>query len=616
MNDGHVRLLPTQVANKIAAGEVVERPASVLKELLENSLDAGASRIDIAATQGGRKLVSIRDDGCGMNRQDALMALERQATSKIRDVDDIERIDTLGFRGEAIPSIASISRFTLVTRPHDAESGTRIQVNAGTLAEAGDAGAPVGTLVEVRDLFCNVPARRKFLSSFATEEKHILRVFVTHALAHPAVGFSLTLDGRERYRLPANATLEERIRGLLGPDRISQLVPCAHSIGSVTISGYVERPNLGDTATAHDQYIFVNGRPASAAIIAQAFKNAYPRQQGDKRPCAVIFIDVPPGDVDVNVHPAKREVRFRKWVDVRAALEEAIRGAISGAVSGADASAPAMETPLAAPSPVVPSPVATAPAASLPSTEPHIVPFSSAPAAAPFFSAPLPLAPEAASTAAAPVNLPDASPSAAALEPNAITAENPDSPWRTFRFLAFNERGFIIVETDAGIVIVNPKAAYERVVFEKLMASAKPMTQPLLIPRTVRLGPCESARIRSYLDAIAANGFQIEEFGADTWKIDAEPQPLGDGDPAEALLSIATDLETAGTRRGGERWREEAVARSVARHCAGARTKLTPDAAVALLRELAAAKMPYVSPRGKPTMIFYSNREIERKFGL
>ena len=194
--DGHIRILPLHVANKIAAGEVVERPASALKELVENAIDAGADRIDISVTAGGRKLVAVRDNGCGMNRDDALLSLERQATSKIRDVDDIERIDTLGFRGEAIPSIAAVSRFTLVTRRKEDEAGTRLVVNAGTVAEVAACGAPPGTCVEVRDLFCNVPARRKFLRSYATEEGHIKSVFTISALAHPELGFSLTSGGR------------------------------------------------------------------------------------------------------------------------------------------------------------------------------------------------------------------------------------------------------------------------------------------------------------------------------------------------------------------------------------------------------------------------------------
>ncbi|MBR0067158.1 MAG: DNA mismatch repair endonuclease MutL, partial [Kiritimatiellae bacterium] len=317
--DGHIRLLPNHVANKIAAGEVVERPASVLKELLENALDAGATRIDVSVTAGGRTLVSVRDNGCGMNREDALLSLERHATSKIRDVDDIERISTLGFRGEAIPSIASVSRFTLTTRRADSEEGTRIVVNAGTLAEVKTCGTPPGTCIEVRDLFCNVPARRKFLRAFVTEEGHIRATFTVHALAHPDVGFSLTLDGREAYRLPPGATLEERIRALFGAPFAESLVPVISDVGSVHVHGYAERPGH-DANLRRDQFVFVNGRPATAASITYALREAYPRQRAEARPAVVLFIDLPPEQVDVNVHPSKREVRFRRSADVRDAL--------------------------------------------------------------------------------------------------------------------------------------------------------------------------------------------------------------------------------------------------------------------------------------------------------
>ena len=214
--DGHIRVLPLHVANKIAAGEVVERPASVVKELVENAIDAGAANIRISIVQGGRKLVAVQDDGSGMTKTDALLSLERQATSKILDVDDIEKIDTLGFRGEAIPSIASVSRFAITTRRRDSDEGTLVKVDAGTLAETGSAGCPPGTLVEVKDLFCNVPARRKFLRAAATEEGHIKTIFTVHALSRPGIGFTLNVDGRELYRLAPAANAAERILELFG----------------------------------------------------------------------------------------------------------------------------------------------------------------------------------------------------------------------------------------------------------------------------------------------------------------------------------------------------------------------------------------------------------------
>ena len=334
--DGHIRILPIHVANKIAAGEVVERPASALKELIENAIDAGADRIDIAVTSGGRKLVSVRDNGCGMNREDALLSLERQATSKIRDVDDIERIDTLGFRGEAIPSIAAVSRFTLVTRRREDESGTRLTVNAGTIAEVAECGTPPGTCVEVRDLFCNVPARKKFLRSYATEEGHIKSVFTVSALAHPELGFSLTVDGRELHRFAPGSTLEERIASLFGRDFADELIAVKdkeHETSdglvdpAVRVYGYIARPS--PNPLRREQFIFVNGRPATAPIITYALKEAYPSGHAESRPSIFLFIDVPPTEVDVNVHPAKREVRFRHPADIKAAIVAALTAALN-----------------------------------------------------------------------------------------------------------------------------------------------------------------------------------------------------------------------------------------------------------------------------------------------
>ncbi len=591
--DGHIRLLPNHVANKIAAGEVVERPASVLKELLENALDAGATRIDVTVTAGGRTLVSVRDNGCGMNREDALLSLERHATSKIRDVDDIERIATLGFRGEAIPSVASVSRFTLTTRRAEAEEGTRIVVNAGTLAEVKACGAPPGTCVEVRDLFCNVPARRKFLRAFVTEEGHIRATFTVHALAHPDVGFSLTLDGREVYRLPPGATLEERIRALFGAPFAESLVPVTSDVGTVHVHGYAERPGH-DAALRRDQFVFVNGRPATAAAITYALREAYPRSRAETRPAVVLFIDLPPEQVDVNVHPAKREVRFRRSADVRDALLAAF------APQRAEREVPAPDTP-------------ESPAAA---NQPFVAPFQ-------------PTLPTTGGTRGCTPEtpLPTQPPPAVAQQRDppvlqqAVESPREDpplqtatGPWRWFKFLAQTGSGWVLLETDAGLVTLNPRAARERIAYERILDAHEALSQPLLIPETVTLPPSESARIRSFLAELQAVGFAVEEFGRDTWKVDAVPALLAGYDIPALLASIASDIAEAGSSRGGTRWRDELVAKSVARSYSRAGLQLTPEAATQLVEELARTRMPYVCPRGRPIMVFTSNAELLRKF--
>ena len=611
--DGHIRVLPLHVANKIAAGEVVERPASVVKELVENAIDAGAKSIRISITQGGRKLVSVQDDGCGMTRDDAVLSLERQATSKILDVNDIEEIDTLGFRGEAIPSIASVSRFTITTRRHESDEGTLVQVNAGQLAEVSSAGCPPGTLVEVRDLFCNVPARRKFLRAYATEESHVKQVFTVHALAHPAIGFALNVEGRELYRLAPAATLADRVLDLFGRDFVAELLPvggqparsASEGIGvpsdnpnnqtskpskhqEIRVSGFLERPNLNQP-TRRDQYVFVNGRPATAPSIAYALREAYPRRQGDVRPAAILFIDLPPNQVDVNVHPTKREVRFRDNSAVKQAIMSAIELALRQPPSTRGRPDPALE----APRPV------------------HCDPESGSPP-------PAPPVPEPPSTRGRP------DPALEAPRPVQVEfAVSPDStdsrPWQWFTYLAQTAEGYLLIETDAGLVTINPRAARERIVYERLLKASsqdggKLPSQALLIPETVRMSPADAARIKASLATIAEMGFVIEEFGRDTFKVDAVPQLSEKGSPSVMLATIARDLAEGGARRGGARWREELVAKAVARSYAGSSQALTEEGAVRLVEDLCRCRSPYVCPRGKITMILTSNRELNRKF--
>lgn len=608
--DGHVHVLPLHVANKIAAGEVVERPASVVKELVENAIDAGAQHIRINISQGGRKLIAVQDDGSGMTREDAVLSLERQATSKILDVDDIEQIDTLGFRGEAIPSIAAVSRFTITTRRHDSDEGTAIEVNAGAVADIRAAGCPPGTLVEVRDLFCNIPARRKFLRAYATEESHVRQIFAVHALANPAIGFVLTVDGREVYRLSGASNLADRILDLFGKDFFSELLPVENNDcedNAIVVRGFVERPNL-NAPTRRDQYIFVNGRAATAPSIAYALKDAYPRRAGEVRPAAILFIDLPPSQVDVNVHPTKREVRFRNNAAVKAAIVQAIQSTLSAprtAVSTPPSTAASAPTPSVAAAPVgntvtaAPSPTVNLGA---PSDSQGSIP--SAP--------PIPPLPPKSS-----VPLPQSVPTQVefAVDPDSTASR----PWQWFKFLAITSSNYLLIETDAGIVTVNPRAACERIAYEQLIYAqplgSPAMTQALLIPEIVRLSPGDSARLKSSLPAVSAMGFQIEEFGPDTFKVDGVPQLLGNLACEPVLATIAQDLAESGIRRG-ERWREELIAKSIAKSFAGASKVLTQEGALSLMEDLSRCRMPYVCPRGKNIMIFTSTRELNRKFSL
>ncbi|MBP5285332.1 MAG: DNA mismatch repair endonuclease MutL [Kiritimatiellae bacterium] len=575
--DGHVHLLPLHVANKIAAGEVVERPASVVKELVENAIDAGAKSIKISIAGGGCKLVAVQDDGCGMCRDDALLSLERQATSKILDVGDIENIGTLGFRGEAIPSIASVSRFVLTTRRHDSDEGCAVHVDAGKLSDVHAAGCPPGTLVEVKDLFCNVPARKKFLRSAATEEANVRNVFTVHALARPEIAFSLIVDGREAKRLPPAEGTLDRIRDLFGNAMAESLV----ALDGDGVSGYIEKPSFS-VPTRRDQYVFINGRPATAPSIAAALRDGYPRRQGESRPAVFLFLSVPAGQVDVNVHPAKREVRFRNNAMIRTAIVDAIGRALAPKKTGPS------ETPVFV-------------------TQPKIFSKTPPPVAKPVADAPAKKEAERPEKPAVP-------------EPEPIAAELPIAadettakPWVWFKFLASTQSGYLLIETDTGVVTVNPHAARERIAYERLLSRSEITVQQLLIPETVRLSTTDFARIRAAWKEILAMGFELEEFGRDTCKIEAVPQLIGTLSPSAVLSTIAHDLSEGGARHGG-RWREELIARSIARSFAGSPVALDEKSAVKLVEELAATKMPYVCPRGKPIMIFTSTRELDRKF--
>ena len=324
-----IQLLPDQVINKIAAGEVVERPASVMKELFENSLDAGATQVEVEVIRGGRQLIAITDNGFGMDRDQALLSIERHATSKIRSEADIENIHTLGFRGEALAAISSVSRFTLITRTEEALGGTEIQIAGGKMLSCEDIGCPVGTRIEIRNLFFNVPARRKFLRAEQTELVHIRQLFLVHALAHPSIGMSLKVDERIVYNLPMAGKMEDRITELYNPGFFEQLLPIDSSDGDYIISGYAGLPQTG-RKDRQDQYLFVNGRPATAPVVYHALNEAYHSLIARGRyPAVFLFIEMEPSLVDVNVHPTKKEVRFRQPNQLRDAVIAALNKALT-----------------------------------------------------------------------------------------------------------------------------------------------------------------------------------------------------------------------------------------------------------------------------------------------
>ena len=623
-----IRTLPTVVANQIAAGEVVERPASVVKELVENSIDAQARRIDLVVTAGGRKLVSVADDGIGMVRDDALMCLERQATSKIRTSEDIEGIATMGFRGEAIPSIASVSRFRLTTRPRALDVGTEVIVNGGELADVRDCGCPAGTLVEVRDLFFNLPARRKFLRTYQTEQSVIRSMFLTLALANPAIAFTFKADGTLLHNLPACDSFTDRLRDLYGADAFDHLRRVDATTGGIRVSGFVSTPDWTRTDRS-EQFLFVNRRPATAPVVLGAIREAYPPLEADRKPIVFLFLDLDPSAVDVNVHPTKREVRFRQPAAVREAILVALHRAFSEAGEGIDAAQASPVDVLSLPAPPV-SGIGAAPVARGGAWMEGAV--SGAAAAPPRLDRPLPF-PRLPDPLAPPIPLPqrpiaDAAPQVPPSEepsrpepqpPVPVTIPAPEgAPWKWCRILGLLGDRYAALETEDGLVLLEPRAAHMRVLYEELLPAPGtcPPSQRLLLPESFELPPVDAARVRARLDVIRSMGFGIEPLDGDAFLADALPAALGNAPCRPLLIDIATAIEEAGPQRGREHWIEEAVARAAARYAVSAGGRITLSDVESIVRRLVRCRMPYTSPFGKPTIILVSHRELARKFGL
>jgi DNA mismatch repair protein MutL len=587
-----IQLLSDHVCNKIAAGEVIERPASVFKELIENAIDAGADDIDIEILQGGRKAVIVTDNGCGMDRENALLSIERHATSKIRDVDDIEHIDTMGFRGEALAAIAAVSRFVLSTRRREDLAGTELLVEGGELRSVLDTGRPPGTTLEVRNLFHNVPARRKFLRSESTELANIRAMFRVFALAHPGIALRLRADGAELERYPSQTQLSERIADMYGDSFFAQLRPVDTHVGDLHIHGFAGLPTL-HRADRRDQITLINRRPATAPILGYALREAYrdslPR---DRNAVVFLHLDMPPDWVDVNVHPTKREVRFGPSQLLRDSLLHALASALRDPSS-------------ASPAPLPPPP--TTPPAALP---PSLAP-SKRQSEFPETYPPLP--PPPLQPRFPPGPLPQQPPPAPAAPPS------PSSPWKQARFLDVIDHRFCLLETEDGLVLMDPVAARERVLFERAkdeMDKQNVASQGLLMPETVACDPLEADRIRSHIDRFRELGFGIEPFGGDTFLVESVPAWLGDVDPGPTLRSLAREMDPSALRPHTPRELRDALARSCCRIAAEQSAHMPPDALRGLIDALARCRMPYTTPFGRPTLIHMGFRELRRKFGL
>jgi len=564
-----VHRLPPDLANQIAAGEVVERPASVVKELVENAIDAGARRLSIHTELGGKKQVRVEDDGEGMAPEDARLAIERHATSKIRRADDLVAIRTLGFRGEALPSIASVSHFVLRTRARGHLSGTEIRVNGGMVSAAVEVGAPEGTAIEVNDVFYNLPARRKFLKSDAAESAQVSRVVTQLALAHPEVGFTLTSSTRSVLQWAPAASIRDRFFQIYG-DR-PDLVELAKEAGGLRVRGFAAAL-VEQGPTRGPQHVFVNGRIVRDRTIAHAIIDAYSMASIKERsPEVHLFIEMRPDEVDVNVHPTKAEVRFRD----QSLVHEVVRRALMEALGQSDAPQLQLRTE---------SPAAPVPAAA---TLPDILSGGTYP--------------NRWVPGAAAVHTPG--PSASAITPMIPLGQFRDT--------------FIIAVDDDGVAIIDQHVAHERVLFERVMerlTSGRLESQRLLVPLVMDLAPSAHQALLGRTAELERLGFEIEPFGAATIRVAAVPALLRSEDSSKALRALADDLE--GLDRGAHvRDALQRIAATTACHAAvKANDPLTYDKMMHILDELRATAYSTVCPHGRPVMLRLTRREIERNF--
>ncbi len=594
-----IHILPEQVASQIAAGEVVERPASAVKELVENALDAGAHVIAVEIARGGCAMLAVADDGCGMSREDAILSLRRHATSKIRSAEDLTAIRTLGFRGEALASIASVSHMLLRTRRGADPHGIELVVSGGDVETVRECALAPGTRVEVRDLFFNTPARLKFLKTVATEQGAIADALERLALANHGVAFMLTADSRALLDLPRAASALERVRQLFGPKLAGKMLPFDLRRPGLRAFG-LAATSQESFATPRMLFTFVNGRAVRDRMLTRAIEQAYqtllPR---GRHPAAVVFVELRHEDVDVNVHPMKTEVRFRSPGAVFDVVFHALRDRLAD-----QAEAPAEVASAAAPSADSNAPIAAASASSGPPSQSRsdaplrLLP--DAPAAPPAFQRPLGLGYE---------HRPE--------PPGADAPARPIPMYSRLRVIGQLFAGYIALEDDYGLLLIDQHAAHERVTFERLRAELRNggiRTQAMLAPEPVELNPARAAQIQAALPELRAMGFDVEPFGATTLLLKGTPAVFGATAGAKLLADMIDSIGENGLRRGGEAAFEEGLKQLACHGSIRVGRALEPGEIHALLADLDRTEFKTNCPHGRPVHIHFGRGQIERMF--
>ena len=643
-----IKVMSEALSNRIAAGEVIERPASVVKELVENSIDAGSTFISVEIERAGSRLITVIDNGCGMDSEDAKLALEQHGTSKLLSEDDLEHIMTLGFRGEAIPSIASVSRFTMQTRTADSPEGTRIDCNGGEEVKVSPCGGSVGTRIEVRDIFFNLPARKKFLKSAATEEHHIEEMMILLAIGHPEIGFRLQLDNRVAFHTPPAKQQQQRLRELFGKSFVDKMLFFEHTENGLHISGCTAVPGF-TRPSRRDQRVFINSRPVEAQAVYRGIKEGYATlaEPGRYNP-AVLFIDMPPEELDVNVHPAKREVRFKSEYIISRAVASAISAAlrcqrepesfseaalpISGKLPLSlvlDAAevryqvADSVQDPLEGLYFDAPKAEPVKEKVIVPQTPPPVPAITATPRKAePVLppeadekiieetveTIPPPAAPAIAEIPAAP--------SMRGAAQNAWEAPAAFSGnWPTAIIGVFDQTD-ILAESPGGLVLIDQHAAHERVMFERLMDAADKsavIQQRLLLPEVLELPRQEMSLLFAHKELFEKFGFDIERAGGNTVLLNAIPQNFG---KCKDIAGFFADMfhELGENSSISSTVRPENLARAACRAAVKAHDQLDRKAMEILLEDLKNCRQGTLCPHGRPTMVTLSLKEIEKRF--
>jgi DNA mismatch repair protein MutL len=554
-----ITVLPDELKNKIAAGEVVERPASVVKELVENSIDAGSTAIELEVLYGGRRLIRVSDNGVGMDKDDAFLCLQRHATSKLHTEDDLFNIRTMGFRGEALPSIASVSKLTLITAPKGSSSGVSVEVIGGEIKEIKDAPSN-GTSVEVRDLFFNTPARKKFLKKDSTELMHIIDTVTRLSLSHPEIRFNLKAEGQETIALPRASSLRERLMQVYGSEFLEGLVEFENETSGLKINAFVSKTDNLRSTRAH-QFVFVNKRPVKDSSVSHAVYSALEGviPQG-RHPIYFIFLEVDPRKVDFNVHPTKREIRFEDKEVVYRFIKRSVMDAVRAGFRPSDVKVS------------VNVPESTEDAVYAPTPE-KVFPVK---------------------------------------EPQAELTTIPLAYKTELPFIYLGDT-FIAFSEGEGLTLIDHHAAHERILYEKFLKGIDLESHQLLFPRQVRLSPKEYMVILENRDILASFGIELDDFGHDTVVVRSLPDVMNEADLRGILSDVAQEILDG--IKPGQSLKEALAARIACHRSIRGRKILSSEGLDALLRDLSNADDPEHCPHGRPTKIFLSLDELKKMFG-